>query len=170
VDPALVEGVHYYSIMFYGGRLLSHLSAKDPEVNEFISLRSLNRYISVVIDSDRATARGKLNETKRRVRDEFDVGPGFAWVTKGREIENYLPKEIVAKAVAAVHPGLAGLISTDQFSNVLQYRRTSERKIQTADKVKVAHEVVKEPADLSVLDLRKQIEKTIAFICDANSI
>jgi predicted ATP-dependent endonuclease of OLD family len=168
-DPALVEGVHY-SIMFYGGRLLSHLSANDPEVTEFISLRRLNRYISVVIDSDRAKARGVLNETKRRVRDEFDEGPGFAWITKGREIENYLPAEIVAKAVTAVHSGVAGLISTDQFSNILQYRRTSERKIQTADKVKVAHEVVKEPPDLNVLDLRKQIEKTVAFIREANVV
>ena len=37
VDPALKEGLHY-SIMFYGGRLLSHLTANDPEVDEFISL------------------------------------------------------------------------------------------------------------------------------------
>lgn len=40
---AFVEGTHY-SIMFYGGSLLSELSPLDSdEVDEFISLRSLNR-------------------------------------------------------------------------------------------------------------------------------
>ena len=82
-DPRLIEGVHY-SIMFYGGRLLSHLSADDPEVMDFISLRRLNRFIMIVMDSDRSVPRGRLNATKRRVRDEFDRGPGFAWITKGR--------------------------------------------------------------------------------------
>lgn len=169
VDSTLVEGVHY-SIMFYGGRLLSHLTANDPEVTEFISLRRLNRFIAIVIDSDRSKARGLLNKTKIRVRDEFNEGPGFAWITKGREIENYLPASIMAKAVATVHSNVASLVSTDQFSNVLQYRRTSERGIHTADKVKVAHEVVKEPADFNILDLKKQLDKTIAFIKGANSV
>ncbi len=36
--PDLIEGLHY-SIMFYGGRLLSHLSVNDPDVDDFISLR-----------------------------------------------------------------------------------------------------------------------------------
>jgi hypothetical protein len=137
-------------------------------VIEFISLRRLNRYIAIVIDSDRSKARGLLNDTKRRVRDEFDEGPGFAWITKGREIENYVPAPTIAKAVANVHSDVAGLISTDQFSHILQYRRVSERTIRTADKVKVAHEVVKESPDFTVLDLKKQIDKTVTFIRNAN--
>lgn len=90
-DPELIEGLHY-SIMFYGGRLLSHLSADDPDINEFISLRRLNRYIYIIIDSDRAESHGRLNATKSRVIKEFDKGPGFAWVTKGREIKIILNK------------------------------------------------------------------------------
>jgi predicted ATP-dependent endonuclease of OLD family len=66
LDPTLVEGIHY-SIMFYGGRLLSHLSADDPEVGEFISLRRLNQNISIVIDSDKKSKQSEINETKRRV-------------------------------------------------------------------------------------------------------
>jgi len=37
-DSELEEGIHY-SIMFYGGRLLNHLSADDNEIKEFISLK-----------------------------------------------------------------------------------------------------------------------------------
>ena len=45
-----------------------------------------------------------------------------------------------------------------------------ERGICTADKVKVAREVVKESAGFTILDLKKQIDKTIAFIREANSV
>ena len=40
VDDALIEGIHY-SVMFYGGRLASHLSNEDrtSDVEDFISLR-----------------------------------------------------------------------------------------------------------------------------------
>ncbi|MGA7955268.1 MAG: hypothetical protein WCA07_17285 [Gloeobacterales cyanobacterium] len=94
IDPELIEGLHY-SIMFYGGRLLSHLSAeekdfKEQEINKFIDLRSLNRNISIVIDSDREQEDSSINGTKQRIVEEFNTGAGFAWVTKGREIENYV--------------------------------------------------------------------------------
>jgi len=86
VDSELIEGIHY-SIMFYGGRLLSHLSADDESIEEFILLRRLNRHISVVIDSDRTKKGERINKTKSRVCKEFDKGPGFAWVTQGREFK-----------------------------------------------------------------------------------
>lgn len=72
--PALVEGVDY-AIMFYGGRLLSHLTAEDcvdEDVDEFISLCRLNRYIAIVIDSDKKNAKTPINVTKERIRSEFD--------------------------------------------------------------------------------------------------
>ena len=60
--------------MFYGGRLLSHLSAVDPEVEDYISLRRLNRNLVILMDSDRGKNGARINETKRRVRGEFDQG------------------------------------------------------------------------------------------------
>jgi hypothetical protein len=58
--PDLIEGIHF-SIMFYGGRLLSHLTAGDDEdVSEFIELRSLNRNLAIVIDSDKVLAWPRL--------------------------------------------------------------------------------------------------------------
>lgn len=101
-----VEGLHY-SIMFYGGRLLNGLTADDPtEVAEFISLRRLNRYMVVVMDSDKARPRAPLNETKRRIRQELNTAEhtSFAWVTAGYTIENYVPQEALEEAVRQVHP------------------------------------------------------------------
>jgi hypothetical protein len=104
------------------------------------------------------------------VRDEFNEGPGFAWITKGREIENYIPEEQLKPAISAVHRDVAKLISPGQFGKALDFRRSSGRKIETADKVKVAHEVVKNPPDFSRLDLKKMIDKTIAFVREANDV
>ena len=89
--PELVEGTNY-SIMFYGGRLLNHLTPDDPDVEEFISLRRLNRHIAVLINSDKRSPRSGINSTSD---DGFDTGPGFAWVTKGYTIENYVPAAVL---------------------------------------------------------------------------
>ena len=167
VAPDLVEGIHY-SIMFYGGRLLSHLSAEDPEVTEFISLRRLNRYISILIDSDRASASARLNETKRRVRGEFEPGPGFAWVTAGREIENYVPADVLERAVKKVHPQATRLYKTGRYDHALHYRTARAIVTKSVDKVKVAHEVANEPANLEVLDLRRMVTRLVTFIRGAN--
>lgn len=165
IDNGLIEGLHY-SIMFYGGRLLNHLTANDPEVDDFISLRRLNRYISILIDSDRNAPLKRPNATKLRVKSEFDLGPGFAWISKGREIENYLPVELLELAVTKVHPHILRLPKTGQFDNVLEFKKSSAK----ADKVKIAHEVVKNPADLSILDLKKMISKLVAFVRSANEL
>ena len=165
--PAFREGLHY-SIMFYGGRLLSHLSANDPEVDEFISLRRLNRHIAILIDSDRQKTRSHLNATKKRICDEFNEGPGFAWVTKGREIENYIPPTTLEAAVKSVHPSALRLKNTAQFDHALHYV-SGKRTITEVDKVKVAHEVVKLAPSTDILDLNQQLARIISFIRTANA-
>ena len=165
-NPSLIEGIHY-SIMFYGGRLLSHLSANDPEVNEFISLRRLNRSICVVIDSDKASPRGRINATKARVRDEFNAGPGHAWVTKGREIENYIPFETIRDAISRIHPPATRFASGRPYERVMRFQDRRGKEF-TADKVKVAHLVAEGNADLSVLDLNARVEELESFILTAN--
>lgn len=166
VDPNLVEGVHY-SIMFYGGRLLNHLTSKDPEVEEFISLRRLNRNLVVVMDSDKAGPRKKINDTKKRVRKELDDGPGFAWVTEGREIENYVPVKILRQAVEEVSPGRGRGVLGGKFVHPLP-RAGARKNDLRVDKIKVAHKVASVRADLSILDLKKMMRRLVSFIHNAN--
>ena len=171
--PELVEGIHY-SIMFYGGRLFSHLSALDNDevegrVEDFISIRNLNRNSAILFDSDKSHSRERVSGTKRRLQDEFNEGPGFAWVTKGREIENYLDANQVEEAVKEVHPSAKNLISKGQWSNILKYekRRSSEERV--ASKVKVAkHYVDKYPCDFSHLDLNSRLGQLVEFIQQSN--
>lgn len=99
----LKEGEHY-AIMFYGGKLLSHLAANTPQTEEdLISLLNLNRNLAVVMDSDRDPSgtsnkkpRPRINATKSRILSEARSTGGIAWVTEGREIENYIKPNILA--------------------------------------------------------------------------
>jgi hypothetical protein len=168
-DDALVEGIHY-SIMFYGGRLLNHLSPNDPDVDDFISLRRLNRRIAILIDADRQSTRSPLSATKRRVRKGFDEGEGFAWITDGYTIENYVPFEVLKPAVEAVHPGSV-LRRASMGSNPLspsQLRRGPE----SVDKIAIAREVVTRWSDITSLspELRKHIKQAARFIRDSNDL
>lgn len=167
IAPELAEGLHY-SIMFYGGRLLCHLSASDPEIEDFISLRRLNRYISVVIDSDCSDSHKDINETKKRIKEEFNKGPGFAWITKGREIENYIAPEILENAVMNIHKEAVSLGSTGQYKNCLRYKTAEGELKDRIDKIKIAHEVIKHSANLDILDLKDMTTKLVMFIRNSN--
>ncbi len=160
--------------MFYGGRLFSHLSALDNDelnerVDDFISIRNLNRNAVIMFDSDKTSARARINSTKQRLRQEFDAGPGFAWVTKGREIENYLEHEKVKESVKVVHPSASQLVESGDWGNLLKYRTQRESSEKTANKVKIAmYYVSHHEANLDVLDLKNKIKKLSDFIEWAN--
>lgn len=172
-DQKLIEGVHY-SIMFYGGRLFSHLTAMDPEelteeIEDLISLRKMNRNSVIMFDSDKSGPYARLNATKQRLKAEFDTGPGFAWVTKGREVENYLNHDLVEASVLAVHPSAKGVVAKGQWANLLDYQNKKKGEERTASKVKVAkHYIANNKPNLDVLDLREKIEKLCRFIHKAN--
>ncbi len=168
-----VEGVHY-SIMFYGGRLFSHLTALDTDesnevINDFISVRNLNRNTVIMFDSDKDQPRTRLNSTKQRLKTEFNTGPGFAWVTKGREVENYLDYEKLEESIKKVHPSAENIIKKTEWSNLLKYKKKRSEKEITANKVKVArHYIEQNESDLGVLDLLEKIDKLIEFISQVN--
>jgi hypothetical protein len=160
--------------MFYGGRLFSHLTALDndevtEQLEDFISVRKLNRNSVIMFDSDKSSAHARIDATKKRLQNEFDQGPGFTWVTAGREIENYINPEIVEEAVLEIHSSAKELINKDKWSNLLKYtkKRTGEEK--TANKVKVAQYVTENfPVDYSVLDLETRLTQLTKFIQTSN--
>jgi hypothetical protein len=179
--PEFVEGIHY-SIMFYGGRLLSHLSAgdDDDEISDFISLRTLNRHVALVMDSDRENAEGAINSTKQRLIEEFSKHGGIAWLTVGREIENYVPHSDLQAAVAEVYKtSYVKSSKGGQFDHALYFRRrksggadgsevVGEILEKNVDKVKVAHKVCDNGANLYVLDLRERVAELVGMIREAN--
>jgi predicted ATPase len=173
-DPELEESLHY-SIMFYGGRLLSHLSSEDnPLIDDFISLRKLNRRIMIIMDSDKKKSPHEhINKTKKRIKDEFESNGEFVWVTKGREIENYLDEGILFTAISSVHPksNVVELLGSGNFGCLIKFKN-SKGEEKEIDKLRVAKEYVEleNTPNYSKLDLGTKIEEVIKFIKDSNNI
>ena len=94
--PDLAEGIDY-SIMFYGGRLLAHLTMEresdDLTTDELVKLLRINQHSAILIDSDSKSGTDELNATKSRVKRECKAANVLCWVTDGREVENYIPPE-----------------------------------------------------------------------------
>lgn len=168
-DKNLIEGVHF-SIMFYGGRLASHLSGNDLDeaIQDFISLRRLNRRAVMVIDSDRPKETAPLNGTKDRLVTEFGAGAGHAWVTAGREIENYLPPDDVKKALGQIAPKAPAPSRMGRYDKVLSIKSSGGKAVQ-APKVEVAKYIVANCAfDENRFDLKDRLASLIQFIRDSN--
>lgn len=170
--PELREGVDF-SIMFYGGRLLSHLHAEDvdlanDDIQSLIAVRQLNRHLAVVIDSDKDSAAKPINATKTRIIEELSNNGGFGWLTEGREIENYVPKELMTKALHATYSRFDRRIKTGQYDHVLPFKIDDGMTVKDVDKVKVAKAVCSEEADLSILDLETRIASLVDLIRKAN--
>lgn len=174
MSPDLKEGVHY-SIMFYGGRLLNHLTADDDEVTEFIKLRSLNQNLCVIMDSDKPNPRAAINETKKRVQAELSSSQSKAWITKGREIENYVDHELLQNAVKAIYARrYHSSPESNSYGHALHFwpqsangKRASQLE-KSIDKISVAKMVTRNTLSLDVLDLKKNIRELVEKIQSAN--
>jgi predicted ATPase len=169
IAPDFMEGIHY-SVMFYGGRLAAHVSNEDIDtlVDSFISLRRLNQRGFILIDSDKPNSAAKLNSTKQRLRKEFDDGPGFAWITKGREVENYIPAEYIKNAIPRTKPSCTLLSGFQQYENTLKIKLKNGKEAQ-ASKVEVAKYITANcPVDLNQLDLKAQLQRVVEFIKKSN--
>lgn len=175
LDPDLLEGIHY-SIIFYGGRLLSHLSIEQDEIQDFIDLRALNRNVAILIDSDKSKVDDSINATKVRIASEFDAGESIAWVTDGREIENYIEYGVLQDAVKHVYSAsYAGPLPENKYGHALHFVRTgkggAEGEVFTkVDKVAIAKRVVENSANLDVYDLRQKVEALVGMIRKANGM
>ncbi len=186
IDGDLTEGIHY-SIMFYGGRLLSHLTPDPDELAEFINLRSLNQNSAILIDSDRNGPKAPLNSTKCRIRDGFDNKKGFCWITKGREIENYIAYEELQAAVKACYPKEYDKPTNGgKYEHALYFERKNAKVLKklTAgqvaltdngvltekiiDKVRIAKIICNNPPNLEILDLKTKVIGLVEMIRASN--
>jgi hypothetical protein len=162
--PELIEGLDF-TIMFYGGRLLSHLSADDDLVTDFINLNRLNRNVAVVIDSDKENEEAPINRTKMRIGAELKANGGFEWITQGREIENYLEDGIYLKAVEEMSVVPYSNYNLP-FSDRCVFLKDETRR--PLNKLKLAKLATGMPPNLDVLDLRTRVNELADFIRKAS--
>lgn len=146
-----VEGVHY-QFLYYGGRLLSQYSAE--EVTELISVIKTNRNAVIVMDSDKRNRNARLNDTKKRIIAEFDALGMMSWVTKGKEIENYIPKTAIEEALEVSLKAQCG--QYELFPGYIEkyYRGFTGKKVRFARGV-VDH--MTEENMVGMMDVKKRV-------------
>jgi len=159
INPDLKEGLHY-SIMFYGGKLLSNLSFDFEWLQrELIPLLKINRNAFVVIDRDGKGINAKLSNTKKRINEE--IGDDNCWITRGREIENYLTNKTIQKWLNNKH-NISTNIQNNKDVKIEHNILNSGKNIKldySSNKTIFSSEVVEHisQSDLDLLDLKSKI-------------
>ena len=169
-EGLLKEGTHYQCV-FYGGRLLSHLSARSEEQQETIDILNVNKNALLLIDSDKARQSDSINSTKQRLVNEIEAIEGKVWVTAGREIENYIHREAINTLYGT--DNAPQVRRYDKFENYLERFKVGEGKKYQKNKVLYAEEVLPglTKQSLSNLhDVREKMEMVINEIKKWNSI
>ena len=164
----IVENKHY-TIMFYGGKLLCHLTfeldMEESEIESFICMFKVNRHSIVLIDSDLASDDAMIRVTKSRIKEEVEGTEGLCWVTKGREIENYLSLSALARS-GFVGQETGVLHKYSKVMDEISANPPDSLKKHLTSKVSLAKLVAPllQESDLDVLDLRDRIEQITARI------
>ena len=106
----------------------------------------------IVIDSDKRNRATPINETKKRIVKEFEEKHLFSWVTKGKEIENYVSLTAIN---TAFEQDLQQCRQYELFPDYIEdiYKNFKSKKVEFASKVKDSID------GTVVLDLDIQIKK-----------
>ena len=146
------EGKHY-QFLYYGGRLLSQYSAKEE--TDLINIITTNRNAAIVIDSDKRSRSAKINDTKKRIMSEFSNLGMFYWVTKGKEIENYLPKQAIESMLGVTIQNRCEQYQLFPDYISPYYKSFSNKKVPFANQIKG---FITSDNSIGILDLKQQSE------------
>jgi len=172
-EGKLLEGIHYQCV-FYGGKLLYHLTSDDPSNDEsdFVNILKVNKNAIIIIDSDKKESTDKINETKNRIVKEVKENGGMAWVTYGTEIENYIPADAIKTSLSLK----SNIKQIDKYENISEYlikhskqdgEKFSNKKVFYAEKF--ISDFTKENLS-SILDLKTKINESIEKIKGWNGL
>ncbi|GAA6200232.1 hypothetical protein NBRC116599_14570 [Aquicoccus sp. SU-CL01552] len=172
----LREGVHY-TFMFYGGKVLKHFDALPPEeLPKKVAMLAVNRNMAVVIDSDRRpkasrTKTGRqrrpnmrLNATKKEIIRQVKDQGGFAWVTAGKEIENYIPNRIWSQVAGKA------LKIEDEYTDIPKIPALSELALTKVDLAHKAERLIGLDAISGHLDLECAINELCRHVRTWNGL
>lgn len=143
-------------------------SHADGTSGDWVEVLRINRHAFVIMDRDAESGDSELNETKTRIKDE--IGEKNCWVTKGREIENYLSSELLSRYLKTRYSKEIEVKTKTniKIGKVLLKATNNERARINYDKEKTGY--AKQFADLmtaddlNVLDLRKWLERLVEEI------
>ncbi|WP_095143150.1 ATP-dependent endonuclease [Pseudomonas sp. Irchel s3b6] len=127
-EGAYREG-HHYQFIYYGGSVLAHIDASTPEadIQEAVSAIKINRNFIFACDSDRKSKNGKLKNRVTELLASVANERGYVWVTRCREIENYIPKECFE-----LEYGASNLPQISEYEYVQDYMNHNRLSIAVA--------------------------------------
>ena len=162
-ENSLVENQHY-QFLYYGGKLLFHYSVKK-ESSDLIQIMLINRNAAIFLDSDVKNDSDEINATKNRIKKEFTDNGMFNHITKGTEIENYIPVEAINSALKL---NLTQCAKNQKFS---KYIKDAYNNFESS-KVLFAQQVSKYITldNLDILGIKNIIQELIQFIKKWNKI
>jgi len=167
-DADLDEGIHY-TIMFYGGALLSHLSTADDGIDDFISLREMNHNMAILMDSDRTRASAALKPHVQRIKLDMRPDSSRVWITAGREVENYIDHGALQAVLRKHYPKIyAKPCRSGRYDQSYAFLRKNHQTFKAVDKVRLARAVCARDVTLDTLDLRKKVKGLATMIRKAN--
>ena len=189
-EISIQRGEHY-AYMRTGGNAFFSMSEDDAEDDnkglgkmkaKAAQLCKVNQHLWAVLDRDAGT--GKSFKNKRA----FIEALGHGWITDGREIENYVPCNVLEAAVKKVHPysflvclesiyavrtdklgtsrkseinktEVARVITSSDLTNVNEYRKNLWRNSSASDPQTIIQQI-----------LRFRICELVRFIMKANGM
>ncbi len=158
------EGMNYQCV-FYGGRLLSNTTFDDENIDNLINLMNVNKNSIILIDSDKTYASKSINDTKKRIQREYEDNNQLCWITKGKEIENYVPKQIISSFyINTVDEEFEQYDTIDKFLN--KYKEEEGERFKRS-KIKYAQQYVEKmtiDTMKDILDLDEKMKKVIKEI------
>ena len=178
LHPGLNEGIEY-QIVYYGGRLRSHITFDQD--SGLIDLLRLSRHAMMVCDSDRTGPEDKLDDSKTRLKMECVDAGGLYWTTDGREIENYFSTDSVTRTYRRLFedPGITITISpyrklndsiSDYFANHPVGHGDNWKVKYDENKARIMPELLKDftIADMEPATLRARLSAINDYVLKCN--
>lgn len=175
-NGSLIEGAHY-TFMLYGGKILSHFDSLPPsDLPNKIQMLSVNRNVAVVIDSDRKPTVGRtktgrirkprmnLNKTKTEIIGQIETGGSFAWVTEGKEIENYVSDRVWSKVLGI------SIRTENEYMDIPNIPKIREKYTNKVDLARAAEPHIGSTDIRTRLDLEDRLKILVDHIKNWNSL
>ena len=162
-DCKLRRGVDYQCVT-YGGSVGSHLTFNLDLEEKLIEATRICRHSIFIADSNRSIAKKDTDKHAIRIAKEVDRSGGFSWITCGREIENYLPVELVS------HAANASLKKLSRYADIYKAIRTARGNKTEMSKLVLANRVIPKltKENMYLDDLKETLSKACERIRKGN--
>lgn len=173
-EKKLKENIHYQVLFTGGSNILWHDTTipDDNSLNDFISLLKVNKNFSILMDSDKKNETDNFKKVVDRIKDEVknlkDLPNIGCWITKGREVENYIPNKVLRNFFSNEN------LSMDKYCSIAEFYK-EEKSVKNFVKTSFAQKIIKDNEYTlenlkGHLDLKLKMDELISKIKNANGI